>query len=175
MAGLLFAACQSDTYYIKGEASHLSDGTVLYLTADLQNDSRPVDSITVSNGHFSYHGTTDNIRLYRLYEADNESHALLFFNEPGNIYIELSPRLGQSRVSGTEINNEWQALNDTVTRYDKRLRKLMASQKDSLSTRYVFSETDSIYNILRKRIGEAAVRNRDNALGHFISTSGNLP
>jgi hypothetical protein len=51
----------------------------------------------------------------------------------------------------------------------------MASQKDSLSTRYVFSETDSIYNILRKRIGEAAVRNRDNALGHFISTSGNLP
>lgn len=175
MAGLLFAACQSDTYNIKGEASHLSDGTVLYLTADLQNDSRPVDSIMVINGHFTYSGTTDSIRLYHLYEAGNKDYALLFFNEPGNIYIELSPRQGQSRVSGTEINNEWQALNDTVTRYDKRLRKLIASQKDSLSPQYVFSETDSIYNTLKKRISEAALRNRDNALGRFISTSGNLP
>jgi hypothetical protein len=39
----------------------------------------------------------------------------------------------------------------------------------------VFSETDSIYNTLKKRISEAAFRNRDNALGRFISTSGNLP
>jgi len=174
MAGFLFAACQSDTYYIKGEASHLNDSTVLYLTADLQNDSWPMDSMIVCNGRFTYSGTTDSIRLCRLYEAGNVEHALLFFNEPGHIYIELSPQPGLSRVSGTKINNEWQALNDTVAHYDQRLRQLIASQKDSLSPRYVHSEADNIYNTLKKRISEAALRNRDNALGHFISTSSEL-
>ena len=169
LAALCFAACQSDTYYIKGEAQGLADGTVVYL-AEAEGTQRVLDSLVVSDGRFSGEGAaTDDAPLFcKLYPKGHADGGLLFFLVTGNIYAELSAETGASRVSGSKINNQWQALNDTVGKYDARLRELFSA--DSLAPRNVYAETARIYSTLSRRISETAQRNSDNALGRFISS-----
>ncbi len=166
LAATLFAACQSDTYYIKGEAHDFADGTVLYL-AEADGTHRVLDSMTVSKGRFAYDALADD-RLLCLIPAGTTDPALYFFACPGNAYVELSPEMGGSRVSGTRVNNEWQALNDTVAKYDGHIRTLFAA--DSISPQKTYAVSERLYTTLTRRISEAALRNSDNALGRFISS-----
>ena len=146
------AACQSDTYHIKGEARELADGTVLYLTEGI-GSQRVVDSVVVGNGRFSYEGTTaGEPPLRALRPAGQQQESLYFFAEPGNIYVELSPHEGCSRVSGTKVNNEWQALCDTVAKYDREIRHLFDT--DSLQPRNTYAVTERLYTTLSRRISD---------------------
>lgn len=167
-ATLMMAACQSNTYHIKGEAKHLKNGTHLYLSADLK-DGRPIDTLDIQDGRFNYYGMTDSAFICRLYQAGDSHQGILFFVEPGNIYIELSQKPGLSRVSGTRINNEWQALNDRGTTCDHEIRSIMGNARDSISPKKLSIEMNRLYDELTARIQETALRNKDNALGHFIS------
>jgi hypothetical protein len=174
-ATLAMAACQSNTYYIKGEAKEMGNGTKLYMTA-VTDDTQPIDSMVVIDGRFTLTGTADTAMLCKLYPASSPEVSVTFFLEPGNIYIELAQQLSSltgksrslSRVSGTKVNNEWQALNDTVAKYDRLLRGLRKS--DSIEPRKLYCQTDSIYGTLNRRINEVALRNRDNAMGRFIAS-----
>lgn len=166
---VFFTACQSNTYSIKGEAKNFANGTLLYL----DNDHQHIDSFIVMDGHFSSNGITDTTNLCKLYVAGTKGPVVYFFVEPGNIHIELSKEIGCSRVSGTRVNNEWQTLNDTVAKYDSQMRSLFDSTNDSIIPKQLFKETCRIYDILTLRINEAAIRNRDNALGRFIASHKN--
>lgn len=166
LAATLFVACQSDTYSIKGEAPEFTDGTELYLTQAV-GEHHVIDTVVVRDGRFSYSAPADE-QLLCLVPSGTSKPALYFFACPGNVYVELSPEEGQSRVSGTKVNNEWQALNDTVAKYDHHLRSLF--ETDSLSLRKTFAETEQLYTTLTRRINEAALRNKDNALGRFIDS-----
>ena len=166
LAALTFASCQSDTYYIKGEAHDFTDGTELYL-AEAVDEHHVLDTLVVRDGRFAYSGPSDE-RLLCLIPAVTAAPALCFFACPGRVYVELSPEEGQSRVSGTKVNNEWQALNDTVAKYDSHLRSLFT--KDSISLEKTFAGTEQLYTTLTRRITETALRNKDNALGRFINS-----
>lgn len=166
----IFTACQSDIYYIRGEARQLPSGCVLYLTDDLNANRRPFDSIVVSDGRFHYQGIVDKPHISKLYPAGNPQQGVTFFTEPGNIYIELSSTTGRSRVSGTVINNRWQALNDSVTKYDCRIRRILGSSNDTIIPRQRYEETQQLFNKLTQIIRTTAVYNKNNVLGHFIST-----
>jgi len=168
-AALMFSACQSNTFHIKGEAKDFADGTVLYLTTDL-SDGLPTDSIIVADGKLSLSATTDSAQFCRLYVTTAAEPLLTFFIEPGNIYLEMKPAIGQSRVSGTVINNEWQALNDATTLSDLTIRELFAFSKDSINLQQQYSTVSELYHQLNQKIAETAQRNKDNALGHFISS-----
>lgn len=165
---MILTACQSNTYSVKGEAKGMADGTNLYLATGL-DDAQPLDTLTVMDGRFQLRGETDTTLLCRLYPADKPEVQALFFLEPGHIYIELSQ---VSRVSGTKVNNEWQALNDIVAQYDLRLRQIVGSsaKADSISTRKLYDEVSQLYDQLNSDIMQVAQRNEDNALGRFIST-----
>lgn len=165
---LTVTACQSDSYTIRGEARQFADGTLVLLTPDLNGDSlASCDTIVVADGRFTYTGTAATTSLHRLYTPSNPDATLLLFTEPGNIYVELSPQSGHSRVSGTKINNQWQALCDTVAHYDRRIRDLVTSH-DSINPRRTAAEMNHHYAALTRRINEAAKRNKDNELGRFI-------
>jgi hypothetical protein len=43
-------------------------------------------------------------------------------------------------------------------------------KSDSIEPRKLYCQTDSIYGTLNRRINEAALRNRDNAMGRFIAS-----
>ena len=166
---ILFMACQSDTLYIKGEAWQLPNGSVLYLSDDIDGAGRPLDSIVVADGRFYFQGHAAEPTVCRLYPADSHQQGIVFFAEPGNIYIELLPKPGSSRVSGTTINNRWQSLNDSVAKYDHSIRSIIASGSDSISPRQRFVDIERQYVSLTRLIKETALRNRDNALGRFIN------
>ena len=166
LAAVVFAACQSDTYYIKGEAPDFTDGTELYL-AEAVGEHHVVDTLTVQNGRFAYRAPADE-RLLCLIPAGADEPAIYFFACPGNVYVELSPEQGQSRVSGTKVNNAWQALNDTVAKYDQQIRSLFDT--DSLQPHKVYAGTERLYTTLSRRISETAQRNKDNALGRFVNS-----
>ena len=165
---LIVAACQSDLCTIRGEARPFADGTPLCLTPDLNADTAHCDTIRVIDGRFTYTATATDTRLCRLYAPSCPDASVLLFTEPGNIYVELSPQAGHSRVSGTKTNNQWQALCDTVARYDRLLRTLVTTAHDSISPRATHTQMARHYVTLSQRIREAAERNKDNALGRFI-------
>ena len=167
---ILTAACQSDEYHIKGEARHLPDGSVLYLTDDLNTGRRLLDSMVISNGSFSGSGLTDSTFICKLFPKGQLQQGVIFFLEPGNIYVELSAVPSHSRVSGTVINNRWQALNDSVAKYDLRIRNVVRLTNDSLNPRQLSADVNRLYKGITTHIKETAIRNKDNALGHFIST-----
>ena len=170
----MIAACQSNTYHIKGEAKGFKEGTSLCLSAGL-TDRKTIDTLYITNGRFSYEGATDSVYLCRLCPVGaHQEEEILFFLEPGNIYIELSQEASHSRVSGTKVNNEWQALNDRVTASDHEIRRIMAQAKDSISTRKLYDDMERIYTGLTADIKKTALRNKDNALGHFISHHFNM-
>lgn len=171
MSALSFVSCQSDTYYIKGEARHLNNGTVLYLSKDLNKESNPFDSMIVRNGKFYLKEViADTPFVSRLYVSGKPEQGIIFFIEPGNIYIELSEKEGRSRVSGTVVNNHWQALNDSVANCDRHIRQLMQQANDSISPQKMSADINRIYLNITRQIRETALRNRDNTLGRFISS-----
>ncbi len=166
----LLTACQSDTCSISGEAPLMNDGDVILLVKNLEADKPDIDSLIVSNGRFHAEGKIDSSQLCRLYPADHPQEDIYFFIEPGNIYIELSPNGLQPRVSGTETNNHWQALNDTIAVYDSRIRHLFRLANDSNHTRKLAMEMDHLYSELTLRIKQTALENKENALGRFIDS-----
>ena len=165
----LMAGCQSDTYSIIGEAFHLPDGSMLYLTTSLDGQGEVLDSAIVERGRFRCQGHIDEPQISRLYLSTDSQQSIVFFNEPGNIYIELSEQPGQSRVSGTTINNRWQTLNDSVAKYELRIRSIVESASDSINPHQRFVDVERQYASLTRLIKETALRNKENALGLFIN------
>jgi hypothetical protein len=168
-AGMMFCACQSDSYKIKGYASQLKDGDTITLALEDQQH-KILGQTLISEGTFALSGTTDTTVFCRAYLNSNPLSSVSFFLEPGNITIELNPYPKQSRVSGTVMNNEWQKLNDQVqTLGDKLIRTAEASAKtDVANRRQLQSMVDSLHREISGCIKSTAQRNKDNVLGKYI-------
>lgn len=170
---LLTAACQSDRCRISGEARHLDDGAMVYLITDLST-CRHADSAIVNQGHFalSVADGGDHAPLCQIVSAAHPEAGVTFFAVPGDVYVELRPAVGRSRVSGSKVNNQWQALNDSVALCDRRLRPLIRAigKADSLDSRRLYRDIRRLHTRLNDCISDAARRNRDNAMGHYIAT-----
>ena len=95
VAGMMFCACQSDSFEINGYARDFQNGDTICMAVD-------------------DHGTTDTVCLCRAYMKQDPKSGVSFFLEPGNITIELRRLPAVSRVSGTIVNNEWQKLSDSI-------------------------------------------------------------
>jgi len=121
--GLMLAACQSNTYHINGKVEGIENGDTLFLTTDMEMGT-PMDTIVVENGTFSVSGETENVQLAMIYSARQNEINVSFFLEPGDISIQLSQQPGLSRVSGTNCNEEWQILCDSVIAIGKQINQI---------------------------------------------------
>lgn len=167
-AALLLVGCQSDFCHVTGTAGDLSDGDTLFVTFCLVTDS-PKTVILVQEGHFEWSTEADTARLCRLWVARHPNRDVTFFAERGSVSISLDN--GKSRVSGTHLNDEWQALNDMAAEYSQRINRqinchVTAGTPPSLITRRVAK----LYEEMEQHISEVAERNKDNELGRFISS-----
>ena len=77
-ASCMFAACQSDTYHIKGSGTALTDGDILYLITDIENGI-PKDTIVVKDGTFELDGQTDSVVFCILQDQHRQKFILPFF------------------------------------------------------------------------------------------------
>lgn len=175
---LVFAACQSDVCKVKGTVA-LHDGATLLIApcvvdSTLTGDSLqacPTDTVVVAEGTFHWQTKVDTARLYRIWPSDAPQRYATFFAERGTVSISFDSTA--VRVSGTYLNDQWQALNDSVADYaqriDRTVRTLIAAgTPPSLVTRRV----SLLYEEIEKLIASTANRNKDNELGRHLASHG---
>lgn len=165
-AVLLFTACQSDSCHVKGVISNMTESDTLLLTTDIATDF-PSDTIIAHDGQFAWETKADTARLCRIWTASNPQHSATFFAERGSVSIFFDSTT--TRIEGTHLNDEWQALNDSVINYSQRINRtirclIQAGTPPSIVTK----RSKALYQQMEHCISEAAERNKDNELGRFI-------
>lgn len=170
----MLAACQSNTYKIKGSVDDIADGDTLFLTTDLQLGI-PRDTILVKDGQFELIGETDSTYFCLIYNKDNENLTVPLFIEPGTIKVILSKTPGESRVGGTYINEEWQRMNDSTMVIGKEINniaeKLYANDKATQEEQdKAMSRIEQLNNRFKTIVLDATERNIQNELGYFLLT-----
>lgn len=182
-ASCMFAACQSDTYHIKGSGTALTDGDILYLITDVEKGI-PGDTIVVKDGTFELEGQADSVILCAIQDQYRRKFVIPFFIEPGTIKIEISkdrqsaisgqylPERPVTKVSGTSINNEWQKVVDGSTVLAQKIERIgqliyeNKLGKDELDAKE--KEIKALRNDFKNIIVDYAKKNIKNELGYFI-------
>ena len=127
---ILLAACGQKTCHVIGTIEGGQDGDTLFLITDMENGI-PMDTLYVKNGQFEYQAETDSISLCFLQYKQGEA-VQPFFLESGTIHIDLKKDVSECRISGTQLNEEWQKLNNAAFDYQKEMMQLTEeAQKDS--------------------------------------------
>lgn len=170
-AALWLTSCQSNTYHIKGIAESLPDGQTVYLSA-VPGTLAPRDSATVVQGAFRFDGETDSTCAATIYAKHNTAQAIDFLLTPGSADIVLSATPGQSRISGSKVHDEWQAMTDQLNALSNRLHLIVKSSSSLTDSGQILllTETRRIEREMRACIANTAQRNANNALGRFIAT-----
>ena len=172
-AGIMLAACQSNTYQIKGTVED-AQGDTLFLTTDLQQGT-PRDTILVKDGQFELSGETDSTYFCMIYSKNEEALNIPLFIEPGTIKVLLSKTPGVSRVGGTAINDEWQRMSDSTMVIGKEINniaeKVFANEKATQEEQQkAMAQIDKLNLRHAKVVLDFTERNIKNELGYFLLT-----
>jgi peroxiredoxin len=156
----LFSSCQrgGDGYTIQGNLTHMTD-SVLYLAR--QEGNMPVfDTLSVTNGKFSFSGKTDHPVFAQIITSDQRSGFPLYL-EPGTIEVTGdadSMAIGKVSVGGTPNNDD---LNEFMHIQQPYVPIMMAMQSnyvqaqmsgDSVTARQIEVTTDSIQNVINGKM-----------------------
>jgi hypothetical protein len=165
----LTTSCQSDSYQIRGCAPQLKNGDTITLAFE-DPPQKVLGQACVTDGIFKFGGTTDTVLFCKAYLNREPLTSVSFFLEPGNITIELNKHPQPSRVSGTVLNNEWQALNDTVQALGYKLIRLAETscKTQAANRQFLQQSIDSLHHRISDYITETARRNKTNVLGKYI-------
>lgn len=172
-AGCMLAACQSSSYKICGTAEGQEDGDTLFLTTDLTNGI-PCDTTIVSDGKFTFEGKADSLTLAMVYSARRNEVNANFFLEPGEIDVNISEQPGASRVGGTECNDKWQELVDSVMAIGKRINLIaehiygntVSEEEQAKGMEQIEKLNQHFADVLK----EKARKNIKNEFGYFLLT-----
>lgn len=171
-AGGTLAACQSDTYRIKAEGDALHDGDTLYITNDMMGGV-PTDTVVVSDGRIETEGRTDSTTFCMIYNKGGKI-MLPFFIEPGTIRIKLSGKPGESGVSGTQTNEKWQEMADSIFVLSRKMEEVAAYvYNNELTAEEQQSQRDIVEKLNERFKGyvlDFASKNTDNEFGYFVLT-----
>ena len=172
-AGIMLAACQSNTYQIKGKVED-AQGDTLFLTTDLQQGT-PRDTILVKDGQFELSGETDSTYFCMIYSKNEEALNIPLFIEPGTIKVLLSKTPGVSRVGGTAINDEWQRMSDSTMVIGKEINniaeKVFANEKATQEEQQkAMAQIEKLNQRHAKVVLDFTERNIKNELGYFLLT-----
>ncbi|SEM92695.1 protein of unknown function [Prevotella sp. ne3005] len=166
--GLLLVSCQSDSYQVNGFAHQLKEGDTICL-AHGSTPGLPFALTTVSGGKFWLEGPADETVPCCVYLKRQPACAAVFFPDHGTIAVELNLPPTPSRISGTNLNNEWQQMNDAIQRMGNKLFRIIERQdSDSIVHLARLRAVDSLHREMSDLIVNTGQRNRDNPLGRFI-------
>jgi len=165
---LMLVSCQSDSYQVNGFAHQLQEGDTICL-AHGSNPRQPFAMTTVSGGKFWLEGSADETVPCCVYLKRQPACSAVFFPDHGTIAVELNQPPTPSRISGTNLNNEWQQMNDAIQRMGNKLFRIIERQdSDSIVHLAKLKAVDSLHREMSDLIVNTGQRNRDNSLGRFI-------
>ena len=160
-------------FHLEGTVEGLPDGEKLLVT---DGEGFPVDTLTVTQGKFSYSAKTDTVSFYTIFVLNNPSNNVNFFTEAGTVQMKLSAKMGESTVGGTTANDALQQLMTETGPYYEKINEIEAlvSNDTTLSPEgdWVVSERYlQLYNEIARKMKAAAVQNIDNELGYMLVVS----
>lgn len=171
-AGYTLAACQSDTYRIKGTGDALRDGDTLYITNDMMT-GKPIDTVVVKEGVFETEGTTDSTAFCMIYSKRNNM-MMPFFIEPGTIKLRLSKNGEKSEVTGTTVNDKWQNMADSIYTLSKKMQetatRVYRNELGNDEQEKQKAAMDKLNEDFKGLVLKNAEENTDNEFGYFILT-----
>lgn len=177
MAGLvavvfLATACQSNSYKIEGSGDGIADGDTLFIFDNPMNDDMPSDTVIVKDGKFAIEGQTDSTAFCLIYNKRDPNIVMPFFKESGTIRMRLSKDASKSTVAGTDTNDRWQELNDSVTRIGLKIGHIAESiYTGTLTTeeqRSRMAEIEKLNGEFSDCVASYIEHNIDNELGCFL-------
>ncbi|MBQ6062838.1 MAG: DUF4369 domain-containing protein [Prevotella sp.] len=170
---VILSACSSRTYKVIGTIDGAKDGDTLFLSYDMES-GMPSDTILVKDGKFMWTGQADSLQLCLLYLQSNHIVNSVFFIEPGEINIHLSPQRKDQLLSGTPTNEQWRMLNDSVEVYGKEINQAVNAilENDALSPEKKSDSTQVLLNGKYKQMNQCIVNfaenNITNEFGLFL-------
>ena len=167
----LFASCSSNDCKIQGTIEGGNDGDTLLLITDQENGI-PFDTIFVKDGKFEYELALDSTTLCFV-QTQKGNNILPFFLEPGNITITIKDDPALSTISGTHLNEEWQALNSAASQYQKEMTQMMEAAQDTTQATQEALKAKAMETTqkLSAKFYQTAEKNIDNELGYLLVTN----
>lgn len=171
---IMFVACgNSHSFKITGTIEGANDKDTLILTHALKTGVI-LDTILVKDGKFSYTGHADSLQLCLIFLKRETSINSVFFIEPGEIKMRLSPDHDRCRAEGTPANDQWKLLNDSVDNYGNAINLMVTALYDDKSLS-LEEKSDSVQSLVQDKYREMnqcivgfAERNITNEFGLFL-------
>lgn len=172
-AGMMLAACQTDSYRIEGSGNALSEGDTIFLWLDCDNHA-PIDTAIVKEGKFVLEGKAESVRFGMVSCTEPALPSLPLFIEPGRIKVRLAQKPLETSVGGTPNNNRWQSLMNSTTSLGMEIERLAAqiyhSKPNHAERRALIDSAALLNKQFTKIIIDHARKNADNYFGRFIVT-----
>ena len=170
---LLVTSCSSKSYRLHGEMEGATATDTLFLITDLEK-GLPFDTLLLKDGKFEYEGEVDSTTICLLRIKSTEESIQPFFLEPGDIHIQLKKGQGESKIKGTPLNDEWQALNDFGFENQNKLQQIMGQFSDSLpdtEKEALQAKAMSVMQEMTDKYFSTAEKNIRNELGFLLVTN----
>lgn len=170
-AGLMLAACQSDSYKINGECDLLSDGDTIFITNDFSS-GKPFAHGIIKDGKFSVEGTIDTPTLCIAYSKSGANAT--FFVEPGTVEVKIADSPSKTKVGGTEMNNKWQTIMDStlvIGAEMNRVGQMLYNSHNDISSdekKAAMAHIENLQGKFNKFIKRYAEENITNSFGMFM-------
>ena len=133
-------------FRIEGDVDTIYNGCSIQLEILKNKETIVLDSIEISNGKFSFSGEvfTDNYSYLYLDHKENPIDRIILLEE-GLINVDL--RKGINKVSGTKLNDTYQAYIDTFAFYKEKIPLECFTPSDFYTQFYSFVEKTIIQNL----------------------------
>lgn len=169
---ILFVSCQGNSYSIEGKFSDNSfDSKVAYLQKiDSINSQKAtvIDSATISDGKFSFKGTSDEpmmgfVSVGKLENAENDTPIGTLILEPGNIKITFDKT--NVTLGGTPKNDEFNNIHKVMNTLTDKISKITPQDANNPAIR---AEVDTLQKQLQMSTFNFAKENISNKAGEFL-------
>lgn len=178
IATLLLISCTPKSYTITGTMEDSQDGDIVYIMEYANRQFVRVDSTVITDGKFFFSGVQDSaVNRYIAYmgEDDLQPTYLDFFLENGSINIKMVRAEDEDVVSGTPINDAYQAFKDKIQAVENK-QKALSKELSSATEEERASKMEEVKALdkeLISTIKDGINKNIATPLGLFLLNSYN--
>lgn len=174
ISGLIgLASCSQQDCKIEGTVENANDGDTLLLARLAGGEFVPSDTIVLRQGKFSLKEKCDSTIIACFLYKDRksgEAYSDFFFMDKGEVRLDIGR---ESKAAGTENNDIYQQIKDSLRAVDRRMRELYSAQLPSDSAAQGDSvETARELERLEKQrnqfVTESVKKHIGNPVGYFL-------
>lgn len=168
---LAVTSCQKKAYKITGTVEGGLFGEKVYLMDRTEDGFLSLDSTVIDTREtFFFEGVQDSAVMLFLTYTDGEQDPLFadFVLENGKIKARLSHDEERTSVTGTPLNNSFQAFKQKRQEYSRQLMEIFAAMRTSQDKEKEKKEMEALEKTMTAELYNAIQSNTHNVLGAYL-------